>query len=814
MLKNYFTIALRNLLRNKGYATLNIAGLAIGIAACLLIFTVVQFELSYDTFQSKYHRIYRLVTHDVHPSGDVGDNPGVPTPVPDALRLDMPQLSAVAALNSLYGSQITVLGKDPNTAFSNKKFIENTGIFFVEPQLFDLFDSQWLVGNPQSILKEPNTVVLAKTEANKYFGDWNQAVGQYLKLDNNLMLEVKGIIADVPINSDFPLKVMISYETFRKNPGAYGYSTEWGSTSSSHQVFLLFPEKLSKENVQNALQQFSKKHYENVGNSKRTNLIQPLSDIHFNSLYGNLGDHLTSKSTLWTLSFIGVLILIMACINFVNLATAQAIGRSKEVGVRKVLGSNRRQLIGQFLGETTLIVLIAVVLASLVGQLALPFLRKVSNVPEGIPFLSNPVILFFLALVIVVVSFLSGIYPALVLSGFEPVQALKSRITAHNIGGTPLRRSLVVVQFAISQVLIISTLIAVSQMDFIRNIELGFKKDAVYVVPMSADSLSQTQFRAFKSQLLQNPAIKFVSLANDPPSSENRWGNNFYFDNSTKDTDFTLFMKYADADYFNTYGLEFVAGHGYQDSDTAQAFVVNEIFLRKLGVKNSQSAIGKTIRLGGSGPWKPIVGVVKDFKTSSVRDALQPIAFTSTKQNYYQAGIKIHPQNLPKTVGEIKQLWEKTFPAYVYNGSFFDEQIERFYQQESQLALTYQIFAGLAIFISCLGLYGLVSFLAVQKTREIGIRKVLGASVASIILLLSKEFMLLIAVAFAMAVPAAYYLMYGWLQNFAYRIDLIDLGIDAFLIAMALSLVIAWLTISYRATKAALANPVKSLRTE
>jgi predicted permease len=811
MLKNYFTIGFRNLLRNKGYAALNITGLAISIAACVLLFTIIQFELSYDRFQSKYDRIYRVVMEEKYKSGDMGYNPGLPTPGTEALRLDVPQLESVAALNAIYGNQISVLGANPNAAFSDKKFVENIGMFFMEPQFFDIFDSKWLAGSADIALKEPNTVALSKGQANKYFGDWKQAVGQYLKLDNQVVLQVKGIIEDVPVNSDFPLKVMISYETFKKNADTYGYSTEWGSISSNHQVYFLRPENQSIASIEPAIKRFTDKHFEDATVSKKTHLAQPLSDIHFNSRYGNLGDHLTSKSTLITLSFIGVLILIMAVINFVNLATAQAMSRSKEVGVRKVLGGNRLQLMGQFLGETTLIVCIAVVLAVVIGQLALPYLRQISNVPENIPFLQNPYVLLFLLGVTLTVSLLAGFYPALVLSGFEPVQALKSKITARNIGGVPLRRSLVVIQFAISQMLIIGTLIAVGQMNYIRKIELGFNKEAIYIVPIINDSLNRIHFTSFKSRLLQNPAVKSVSMASDAPSSDNRWGQNFFFNNSTERTDFTTFLKYTDADYFRTYGLEFVAGQGYADSDTAKNYVVNETFLRKLGVKNMTEAIGKTVRLGGRGAWKPIVGVVKDFKTSSVREALQPIVFGSAKNYYYQVGVKIQSNDLPKTVSQIKILWESHFPAYVYNGAFFDESIERFYQQEKQLTLSYQIFAGLAIFISCLGLYGLVSFMAVQKTKEIGIRKVLGASVTHIVALLSKEFLLLIILAFVIAAPAAYFMMNNWLQNFEFKIDF---GLSAFVLTIGVSLLIALLTVGYRAIRAATANPVKSLRTE
>jgi putative ABC transport system permease protein len=810
MLKNYLLIGFRNLIRHKSYATLNILGLAIGIAACLLIFTVVQFEFSYDTFHANYNRIYRVVVEDKYPSGEIGYNPGTPYPVPVALRQDLPQLSTVAALNSTYGSQITVLGKNAEAAYSGKKFIENIGIFFMEPQFFDIFDAAWLLGNPEKALTQPNSVVLSKKQAEKYFGDWREAIGQYLKLDNAITLTVSGVIEDMPSNSDFPLKVLISYETFKNNSN-YGYDAGWGTLSSNHQVFVLLPPALSADNVQYALQKFGEKYQKERGNSRASYLIQPLEEIHFDSRFGNLGDHQTSKTTLWTLSFIGVLILLMACINFVNLATAQAVGRSKEVGVRKVLGSMRSQLMAQFLSETTLIVLVSVGLAVVLAKAALPFIREVSNVPEDIPMLQNPYVLVFLLVITAAVSLLSGTYPAIILSGFEPVKALKSKITAQSVGGVPLRRGLVVVQFAISQILIIGTLVAVSQMEYIRKLDLGFNKEAVYVVEISADSISQRKFDSFKNQLLQNPDIISVSLANDPPSSENFWGRNFYFNNSTEELDFGTFLKYADADYFKTYGIQFVAGQAYNPSDTAQAYVVNETLLKKLGVTNMQEAIGKTIRLGGSGPWKPIVGVVKDFKASSVRDGMRPFIIASAKSNYYRAGIKIQSQNLPGTVSKIQSLWEATFPAYVYNGSFLDESIERFYQQENQLALTYKIFAGLAIFISCLGLYGLISFMAVQKTKEIGIRKVLGASVGNIVFLMSREFVVLIVIAFAIATPVAYYFMNNWLQNFK---DSIPLGADAFAIAMIASVVIACLTIGYRAAIAAMTNPVKSLRSE
>jgi putative ABC transport system permease protein len=808
MIKNYFKIAWRNIVRHKGYSLINISGLTVGITACLLIFVVVQYELSFDTFHTNYKNLYHIVTEEDHADG-VTYNPGIADPAPAALRLDFPQ-AKIGALYTSYGSQFTVPENNTAGSFADKKFIEDMGVVFIEPQFFDLFSSKWLAGD-KSVLAEPNMVVISKNTAIKYFGDWKNAMGKALKMDNLINLKVAGIIQDAPSNSDFPFKVLVSYITWKQHPNEYNYVTNWHSTSSNHEVFMLLPPNTSISNINAQLKNFIAKHAGQKREVKNFLFLQPLSAMHFDTRFNNqTGDHYTSMATLRTLSFIAILIIVMASINFINLSTAQSVGRSKEVGIRKVLGSSRGQLIAQVIGETTIIVLGSVVLALIIAKLTLPYLKNIASVPDDIALINMGSILFLMCVTLAVVL-LSGIYPALVVSGFKPVIALKNKITAASIGGIPLRRGLVVAQFAISQLLIIGTIIAVKQMNFVNNADLGFNKEAILIAPVPADSLNLQKMQSFKQQLLENPTIKAVSFTADPPSSENAWGTNFYFDHSLKENGLTVFLKYGDADYFKTFGLHFIAGKGYDASDTIRQVVVNETFLKKVGIRNPQDAIGKTINLGSKTIWYPIVGVVKDFKTKSLREAVSPILILPRKTLEAEVAVKMQTRNLAKTVASVQKLWERTYPDYAYSGFFLDENIAQFYNQENQMELIYKIFAAIAIFISCLGLYGLVSFMVVQRTKEVGVRKVLGASVGNIVYLFSKEFVVLIGISFLIAMPTAWYMMRGWLQNFVYRINL---TVWVFVLAIAVSIIIAWLTVGYKAIKAALANPVKSLRSE
>jgi putative ABC transport system permease protein len=796
-------IGIRNLIRHKVFAAINISGLAIGIAACLLLFTVIKYELSYDKFQPRYDRIYHVATRDKLADG-FKYTPGVPIPALEALRLDMPQVKA-SGLYASYGSQVTVLGANENNASPEKKFIEESGNFFTDPEFFQVFQYRWLSGGP-SVLNEPNVTVLTKKRAEKYFGDWKNAIGQYLKLDNLVTVKIAGILEDAPLNSDFPLALVTSFETFKKNPGSYGAVTEWGHTSSDFQVFLLLPENVTAAAINTQLEQFSKKHYGANKSRIRLNYLRPLAEVHFDSRLGNFGDHMTSKSTLWTLLLIGVFIIIMACINFINLSTAQAANRSKEIGIRKVLGSSRKQLFGQVMGETALVVITAVVLATVIATLSLPYIKHIATIQETLGLFNLQTCLFLLG-IIAAVTILAGLYPSLILSGFRPALALKNKITSATIGGISVRRGLVILQFAISQVLIVGTVVAISQMNFVRHADLGFNQEGVFVLNVNTDSTVVSRLPAFKQSLFKLPGVQSVSFSSDVPSSDNNWSTNFAIDHKP-DEAFHVYMKYADEDYFKTYGLQFIAGRPFTKSDTTNEVVVNETLIKKLGIKDPSMMIGKEI---GLERWKKIVGVVKDFKTNSLREEVKPTAIAEQNEFYGTAGIRLTSANTAQTIAAVQKAWDQFFPEYAYTSSFMDENISKFYEQEDHLSLLYKIFAGIAIFISCLGLYGLVSFMAVQRTKEIGVRKVLGASVRNIIYLFSKEFTILILISFLLAAPVAYYMMDDWLTSFVFRINI---NAKVFVIAVFVSIMIAWITVGYKSIKAALANPVKSLRTE
>ena len=810
MLKNYFRIAWRNVMRHKVYAFINISGLAVGIAACIILFTVVKYELSYDTFQPNYKRIYHIASERKTSEG-ISYGEGIPFPSFDALKLQIPQVTT-GAMFANYNSQVTVLNPDDVNAVSDKKFLEETGCFFAEPNFFSVFQYKWLYGSPR-VLKDPDMVVLTKKMAEKYYGKWASAIGGLLKLDNTATVKVAGVLDDPPANTDFPLAVVASYETLKKFPANYGYTTDYGNVTSNFQAFMLLPENVSFSVINKQLRVFSDQHYNTkIDNDVVYNFLQPLKDIHFDKRIGTFGNHITSRSTLWTLSLIGVFIIIMACINFINLSTAQSVGRSKEVGIRKVLGSNKTQLFWQMMGETAIIVIGAIALAVIIASICMPYIKNIASIEEKLNLFNSSTFLF-LGLIALLATVLAGTYPSLVLSGFKPALALKNKITSATVGGISLRRGLVIAQFAISQVLIIGTIIAVSQMNYVRTADLGYNKNGILVLNSNVDSSVNLKQPAFKQQLLSINGVQSVSFSSDIPSSESNNSGNFSFDHRP-DEKFDLFRKFADEDFFKTYGLQIIAGRGYDKSDTAKEAVVNETLVQKLGIKKPEEILGREIQVGrsnGRKVWCPIVGVVKDFKTNSLREAIKPTVLVERNKRYYYTGVRISTTNLGRTTAAIEKTWNEFFPEFVYKPAYLDDTIKEFYNEENQLSLLYKIFAGIAIFISCLGLYGLVSFMAVQRTKEVGIRKVLGASVGNIIYLFSREFTILIVIAFALAVPAAYYMMNNWLQNFAFRIKM---EIWIFLLAILASVFIAWITVGYKSIKAATSNPVKSLRRE
>ena len=800
MFRNYFKTAIRNISRNKSYAIINVFGLATGIAVCLVIFMIIRFETSFDEYHTKKNRIYRVIS-EFHDARGTSTNAGIPYPLPRALRTDFPQIEKVTSILSVNGDQVEIPG--PNGAVM-KKFKEATGVFYTEPEFFDIFDYQWIAGNAAT-LGQPGNAVLTKSTAEKYFGSWKQAMGKMIRRNNKRDLTITGIIQDPPSNSDFQFKVIGSYVSLSRIT-----STDWVSVSSNMGCYILVPQHYDVTKLSAQLPAFINK-YKPKEYTKDGVKLQPLSEVHYDTDAGNFINRAVSKELIRALVFIAMFILIIACVNFINLSTALAVNRAKEVGVRKVLGSNKAQLRIQFLSETTLIVMAAMALSVLITVSSVPLVKKILDLPLSDNIFSDPaIILLMLALLPVVIS-LSGFYPAIVLSRYNPINALKSKIAGRSSRGITMRKSLVVVQFVIAQSLIIGTLVIVMQMNYFNSKPMGFDREAIISVPFPNDSAGLVKTGFLKDELSRLQGIDKISFSLATPAENGNWFSDFKFDHSSQSTNFSANLKWADSNFLSTYKLGLVAGRNIRQSDTVNEFMVNETLLKMLGITDPATAINKQIDLWDGRYVANIVGVVKDFHSTSLQQEMPAVIIASNRENYSVVGIKLKPGDIKNTLSRVEKVWTRVYPEYVFEYQFLDEKIAAFYSQENKLSHLYKIFATLAIILSCLGLYGLASFMAVQRIKEVGIRKVLGASVKNVIYLFSREFIILISIAFVIAVAVSYYFMHKWLQGYAYRIQL---SWWIFLAGGLLSLIIALITVSSQAIKAALTNPVKNLRTE
>ena len=819
MFTNDFKTAFRSLMRNKNYTIINIAGLAVGIAVCMMIFIIIQYQTSFDAFHADKDRIYRVVTesHGAD-AGTISYAKNIPFPLPDNLKTAFPQLEQVAPVYASHNDELQVLN-DNGTAVKN--FKESSGVFYTSPSFFNMFRFPLLAGSYAS-LKNPNNVLLTKEIADTYFGNWKTAMGKTIKITGYysigaglfqfppVALKVSGILETVPANTDFGLKLVVAWGTDFTGDKKYGFEQgNWKETAPDFGCYVLLPPRMSADNFNQQLNAFARKTQ--PADSKDTYIIQSILAVHYDAEAGNYSNKTISHQLINVLWLIAAFILLIACVNFINLSTAQAVNRAKEIGVRKVLGSNKFQLQMQFIIETFLIVIIAVLFATGITLLILPYINGLLELSLSFNILNNPSIVLFLLTVTIVVTALAGFYPSVVLSNFNPITALKSKLAVNGAKGLSLRRGLVVFQFIVAQALIIGTLIIVQQMNYFMNQPLGFDKDAIVNIPYRPDSTGGKLTDYVKQQLL-SIGVQSVSFnSNSPIEENNNMFTAFKFSGAIKDADFEAISKFVDNDYVPTYKLQFIAGRNLEPSGYTKEFLVNESFVKSLGLKKPEDIIGKEISMMNGLIKCPVVGVVKDFNDRSLRNTVAPLLMATNSTMYRQASIKLATTNMAATMQSIKNIWQQTFPANVYEYRFLDDKIESFYKQESQLSQLYKIFAAIAIFLSCLGLYGLASFMAVQRIKEVGIRKVLGATTSNIVYLFSKEFILLIFIAFLIATPLAWYVMNQWLQNYAYRINIswwlfAAGGLAAIIIALA--------TISFQAIKAAMANPVKSLRTE
>ena len=799
MLKNYFTTAFRSLSRRKGHSFLNITGLSVGFAAFLLIFLVINYEQSFDSFHANKDRIFRVVTFsrsEVNREYGVG----IPLPVTESLRKDYPQLASVGSIYSDNNVQVIISEKGSSAP---KKFKERNGVFFGEPQFFDMFSFPTIAGNYKS-LSMPGNILLTQSTADKYFGDWSLAMDKTFIVDG-MPVKVTGILKDMPANTDFQIKEVVSYATLRNY---YNFSN-WRNIYDDNECFVQLGANNSPALFNSRLKQFTDKYIKPINNGYLLSL-QPLGEMHFDSHYANFSGQVFSKDLIVALSAIGIFLLVIACVNFINLSTAQAVNRAKEVGVRKVLGGNRGQLIAQFMGEAAAISFFALIISLLVADISIPAINELLNIRLAVTELHSVKMIAFIVIALVAVILLSGFYPAFVLSGFNAVRVLKSALSVRQAGGISLRRLLVVLQFAIAQVLIIATLVVASQMNYFTHADMGFSKDAIITAQFPRDSAAVAGQDFLRNELLKTPGIEKVSFSMASPVTGG-WGTDLYTpDNTSTEPNMGVGMVVADTGYFSLYHINFVAGRCYHERDTVSEFVVNETVARRLGYQDPSQAIGKKIRLITIGTF-PIVGVVRDFHNNSFHDSLAPVVIICRKTQYGLANIKLNMAKAQTVISSMKKIWDSNYPDLTFGYAFLDQTIANFYTQENQLSQLYKVFAAIALFISCLGLYGMISFTAMQRKKEIGIRKVLGAPIKAILVLVSKEFTILISVAFLISAPFAWYFMHQWLQKYPYRINF---GVWFFISTIGGSMLIAWITVGYTAIDAARANPVNSLKSE
>lgn len=797
MFKNYLKISWRSLKKNSSYTLINITGLGLGIGSGILIFTIVAYHLSFDNFHKNKNRVYRVIT-EVHQEGISYLN-AVPQGVGPALQSDYSFGEQTARIYYLNNTQVSV---DNGNGAPVVKFMEKNGVAFAEPAFFDIFNFPLVGGNEQAVLVSPHTAIITERNAQKYFGTASP-IGKVIRIDNKTDFTVTGILKDLPTNTDFKTGIFLSYASLRGADSGLVNDDNWEDIYGGLECYTRLKPGIAAVQANRLLRSMSGKYYKKESANQYRFTLEPLNDIHFNmQLNGAI-----SMKTIWSLSWIGIFLNIVACVNFINLATAQSVRRSKEVGLRKVLGGIRGQIFTQFIIETLLLTLAAAGFGYLLAYQALPYLNSMYRIGLSVNLLQHSELVGFLVLLIVLVVLISGFYPGWILSGYNPARAIKENLSSGSTKGISLRKSLVAVQFIIVQALIIAVIVVAGQMSYATHADMGFTKKGI--VLLSIPQRDKSRMNTLRDRLLQLPGVEKVSLSFAAPAANFANESDFFFNNRPKRELFSLNMKYADDQYLQTYGLKLVTGRNIFPSDTVKECLVNETFVRKMHLQAAEDVIGKTIWTDEFGSDARVVGVMKDFNNFSFRSAIPAVCVLSNTRYYQTAAVRFNMTNTRQEVSAFQRLWSETYPENVFSYHFLDEDIAGMYKKESIQLDLIGIFTVIAILIGCMGLYGLVSFMAMQKTKEIAVRKVLGASTPKILWLFGKEFSILLLVSFVIAGPVAALAMYKWLQDYAYRISM-NAGI--FALSFFVTAVVVLFTVGVKSVAAALANPIKSLR--
>ena len=802
MASTFFRTLLRRLLRNKLYTFINVSGLAVGLACFILIATYVASEMTYDGFQEKGDRIFRL-TSQAGEDGKVHEFATTPTAAYPEFKRLFPEVESGVRIYSTTRFSPAVLRY-------NEELREEKNFLWADSTFFDIFSFEVKSGDPRTLLDRVNTVVLTEQTARRYFGN-EDPLGKTLRVGASTDLTVTGVVADAPNNSQIKFDFVASFHTLEN-----WREHIWDSANFYTYLLLNSPEAAAP--LENKIKAHTGEimRGEFAAGNYLTYVLQPMREVHLKARVDGGLEPGSDLRYVYIFSAIALLILLIACINYINLTTAQAVERAAETGIRKVVGAFKGQLVRQFMGESLVVTGTALLLATLAAYLLLPAFNRLSGRDLSFIFLESPLSLGGLAVLGLVVSLLAGGYPAFVLSNFQPVKVLKGNASSSGKSGGALRRGLVVFQFAVSFLLFIGTFVINRQMAYIQSRKLGYDKERVVVLPL--DRVVRKNLASVKNELKSDSRIQEVAAASETPTFV-QGGYSIWAEGKPEDFRLTLNAVGTDCDYIKTLGIQLLSGQDFVASDVAQVindsaelrryrFMLNESAAKELGW-TPESALGKRIRINGRDG--TVKAVTEDFHIAPLHQSIGPLALFITDQEVNKLMIKFKGDDIPATLSSIERVWKNVAPHRPFNYSFLDQEFDQMYRTEQRSGSIASVFALLAVFIACTGLFGLATYTTQQRRKEIGVRKVLGASVASVVALLSKDFLKLVMVAVVTASPVAYYFMQKWLADFVYRIDI---QWWMFALAGVAAVTIAFLTVGFQSVRAALADPVKSLRSE